>query len=150
MSAPPWIHEGGTSVLVGTADAACVPACCRGIAIRIAPDLGRTTAFVPVATSGAVIANAAATLRAAFVVTRPAEHFSVQLKGRVETIRLAADAEQPFVRSRLMEFAEVIDALGMPRRLGETLSYWPAFAIELAVEDVFDQTPGPRAGTVLR
>jgi len=151
MSSPPqWAREGGTSVLVGTADASCVPAGCRGIAVRIDPQFSRATAFVPVATSRDVIANAASTKRAAFVVTRIVEHFSVQLKGSVETIRLATDAEEPFVRSRLSEFAEVLDSVGLPRRLGETLACWPAFAIELNVEELFDQTPGPRAGTAIR
>jgi hypothetical protein len=150
MSDIQWIHGAGTSVLVGTADAAAVPACCRGIAIRIDPDCSRATAFVPVATSRDVIANAATTRRAAFVVTRPIEHFSIQLKGTVEMIRLATDAEEPFVRQRLEEFADVLDTIGMPRRLTRALAYWPAFAIELAVGELYDQTPGPRAGTPLR
>jgi len=27
---------------------------------------------------------------------------------------------------------------------------WPAFAIEMKVDQIFDQTPGPKAGTRLR
>jgi hypothetical protein len=150
MSNLQWIHEAGTSVLVGTAGAGAVPACCRGIAIRIDPDCRRATAFVPVATSRDVIANAAATKRAAFVVTRPIEHSSIQMKGTVETIRLATDAEEPFVRQALEEFAGVLDTIGMPKRLTRALTYWPAFAIELTVSELYDQTPGPRAGTPLR
>jgi hypothetical protein len=30
------------------------------------------------------------------------------------------------------------------------MSRWPAFAVGLAVEAVFEQTPGPRAGTLVK
>ena len=149
-SVPQWVTGGGTSVLVGTADSSCVPACVRGIAVKVAPDFSRVTAYVPVATSRDVVANAAATRRAAVVITRPIESKSVQMKGTVETIRLAADDERDLVRVHLEEFAEVLDTIGLPRRLTRRLTYWPAFAIEVAVEELYDQTPGPRAGMPLR
>jgi hypothetical protein len=145
-----WIGEGGISVILGTADAACVPACCRGIALKLAPDFSRLIAYVPVATSRDVISNAASTRRAAVVVTRPIEHSSVQMKGTVETVRLAGDEEAPFVRQRLDDFADVLHAIGIPRRLTRSSTHWPAFAIELKIDDVFDQTPGPRAGVPIR
>jgi hypothetical protein len=144
------IREGGTSVLVGTADTQCVPACCRGVAAKIAPDLSRVVAYVPVATSRDVIANAAATRRVAVVVTRPIEHTSVQMKGTIETVRLATADEEEFIRERLEQFACVLDTIGIPRRRVRAVTHWPAFAIETKVDEVFDQTPGPRAGTPLR
>jgi hypothetical protein len=142
--------DGGTSVLVGSADSSAVPACCRGIAVSTDGTLARATVYVPVATSRDVIANVATTKRLAVMITRVVEHVGVQLKGTVEAIRMAADDEAPFVRRRLQEFAEILDEIGLPRRVFLSVNHWPAFAVEIAVEEVFDQTPGPRAGSSIR
>lgn len=142
--------DAGTSVLVGSADADAVPACCRGIAVSTDGALTRATVYVPVATSRDVVANAATTKKLAVMITRVVEHRGVQLKGTVETIRLAGEDEAPFVRRRLNEFADVLDAIGLPRRIFRSVAHWPAFAIEVSVEEVFDQTPGPRAGASIR
>ena len=142
--------DGGTSVLVGSADSNAVPACCRGIAVSTDRTLARATVYVPVATSRDVIANAATTKKLAVMITRVVEHVGVQLKGTVEAIRMASDDEEFFVRNRVNEFAEVLDEIGFPRRIFRSVSHWPAFALELKVEDVFDQTPGPRAGSSIK
>ena len=142
--------DGGTSVLVGSADAGAVPACCRGIAVSTDATLARATVYVPVATSRDVIANAATTKKLAVMITRVVEHVGVQLKGTVEAIRMAADDEAPFVRRRLQEFAEILDEIGLPRRVFLSVNHWPAFAVEIAVGEVFDQTPGPRAGSSVK
>jgi hypothetical protein len=142
--------DGGTSVLVGSADADAVPACCRGIAVMTDRALARATVYVPVATGGDVIANAASTKKLAVMITRVVEHVGVQLKGTVEAIRVAGDDEAPFVRKRLNEFADVLDEIGFPRRLFRSVTHWPAFAVELKVDEVYDQTPGPRAGSSIR
>jgi hypothetical protein len=135
---------------VGSADSNAVPACCRGIAVSTDGTLARATVYVPVATSRDVIANAATTKKLAVMITRVVEHVGVQLKGTVEAIRMAADDEAPFVRRRLQEFAEILDEIGLPRRVFLSINYWPAFAVEIAVEEVFDQTPGPRAGASIK
>ena len=142
--------DGGTSVLVGSADSGAVPACCRGIAVSTDATLARATVYVPVATSRDVIANAATSKKLAVMITRVVEHVGIQLKGTVEAIRLAGDDEGPFVRRRLQEFAEVVDEIGLPRRIFLSVNHWPAFAVEIAVEEVFDQTPGPRAGSSVK
>ena len=142
--------DGGTSVLVGSADANAVPACCRGIAVSTDRTLAHATVYVPVATSRDVIANAATTKKLAVMITRVVEHVGVQLKGTVEAIRMAGDAEAPFVRARFNEFGDVLDDIGLPRRIFRGVTHWPAFALELRVEEVYDQTPGPRAGASIR
>ena len=142
--------DGGTSVLVGSADSNAVPACCRGIAVSTDSTLARATVYVPVATSRDVIANAATTKKLAVMITRVVEHVGVQLKGSVEAIRMAGDDEGPFVRRRLQEFADVVDEIGLPRRIFLSVNHWPAFAVEITVEEIFDQTPGPRAGSSIK
>ena len=138
------------SILVGSADASGGPACCRGIALVPAPDLATATVYVPAATSRDVLANAATTKRLAVVASHPIDHTSVQLKGTVQNIRLAREDEAPLVRGRLGEFVNVLDRIGVPRPLASSMSCWPAFALEIRVEELYDQTPGPKAGTAIR
>jgi hypothetical protein len=86
------------------------------------------------------------------IVTRylPRSTCAEQLKGTSRTARLARDDEEAFVRSRLDGLADVLDRIGVPRRVTRGFAYWPAFAIEMDVDQIFEQTPGPRAGTRLR
>ena len=138
------------SVLVGTVDRDGVPACCRGIAVLSNDDLKTATVFVPLATSRDVVANAAATRRIAVGTSMPIEHISFQMKGSVKELRLARDAEASFIEKRLASFADVLAKIGMPRHITMSMNHWPAFAIEFTIENMFDQTPGPKAGTELR
>jgi hypothetical protein len=39
-----------------------------------------------------------------------------------------------------------LTAIGVPSALGEAWIVEPTVAVEIAVTDVFDQTPGPAAG----
>ena len=140
----------GTSIFIGTIDAGGRPLCCRAIALRSEDDLATATLYVPIATSRDTLANVATTRRLAVVVTRPVEHFSIQLKGIGTTARLARDDEEATVRSYLDGLADVLDRIGVPRRVTRSFAHWPAFAIEMRVEQIFEQTPGPKAGTRLR
>ena len=54
------------------------------------------------------------------------------------------------MRTRLDGLADALDRIGVPRRVTRSFAHWPAFAIEIDVDQVFEQTPGPRAGTRLR
>jgi hypothetical protein len=142
--------EEGTSVIVGSVDPGGRPASCRAIALRSSDGLESVTVYVPVRTSQETIANVATTHRLAVVATHPIDHLSMQFKGTASGARLARDDESAFVRSRLGRFADVLSSLGIPRRVTGAVSCWPAFAIDVRVEEIFDQTPGPKAGSRVR
>ena len=139
----------GTSVLVASVDAKGLATCCRGVAVKSDDGFRTVTVYVPVATSRDVIANVAVTRRMAVSVTQPLDHQSVQLKGTTTSVRLAAEPEKQFVEQRLMKFADTLAEVGLPKRITRSIAHWPAFAIDLAVEQVFEQTPGPKAGQQL-
>jgi predicted pyridoxine 5'-phosphate oxidase superfamily flavin-nucleotide-binding protein len=141
--------EGNIAVLVGTADADGVPSCCRAIAITTNDDFDTATVYVPVATSQDVVANIATTRRIAVVFVEPLSHFSVQVKGVTRGMRVAPPSDQPLVKGALDRFADVLDTIGLPRRITHSVAHWPAFAIDFSVEQIFDQTPGPKAGSAL-
>jgi hypothetical protein len=141
--------QGGVSVLVGSVNSEGVPACCRGIAIRSDDELTTLTLYVPSATSQQVIANVATTRRVAVVASEPISHWTTQIKGTTTNVRVATEAEREFIRTRLHEFAEVLAQIGLPKKITKGANFWPAFAIELTIHEIFDQTPGPRAGVAI-
>ena len=108
------------------------------------------TVYVPVVTSRETIANVQSTRRLAVVATQPLDHCSTQLKGVAQGTRPAREDEEPFVRRHLGNFGGVLNQLGIPPRVTSTVVHWPAIAIDMRVEEIFDQTPGPKAGTRLQ
>jgi hypothetical protein len=108
--------------------------------------LRTATVYLPVATSRDTIANVATTGRIAVAATHVVEHDSVQIKGATRNIRLATEEERPLIEGRLLAFGKVVEPLGLPLHITRSVNCWPAFAIEIEVEHIFEQTPGPRAG----
>jgi len=140
----------GMSLLVGTVNAQNVPACCRAVALVSSDEIATVTVYLPVATSHETVRNFATTRRMAIAATHPVDHCSIQLKGTPGEARLAREDEAAFVRSHFEAFAGILDSLGVPSRVTLNASYWPAFAVTMRVEQVFNQTPGPKAGTRVR
>jgi hypothetical protein len=140
----------GTSILVGTVDPSGWPSCCRGVAVAVDPDREGMTVYVPVATAAETIANIASNGRVAVVSSEIVSHVSIQLKGRARAVRVAGEDEAEAVHGHFDRLMDVLESVGLPRRISRTFSIWPAFAVDLAVEAIFEQTPGPRAGALVR
>ncbi len=143
-----WL-QGGESIIVGTADADGVPSACRGIAIVAGKDPDTLTLYLPAATAHEALANIATTRRVAFAASHPLSHRTVQVKGVTRGVRLAPPADEEFVRMRWGQLAGVLEEIGLPRGLMQRAAHWPAFAVEMSIEQIFDQTPGPNAGAPL-
>jgi hypothetical protein len=141
--------QNGLSIIIGTAGSEHVPACCRGLAVRTNDEFETVTVYVPVATSHEIMANIATTRRVAIVCSQIPTHETTQIKGITRAVRLAPPSDEAFVRERIEGFAEALDLIGLPRRVARSMNCWPAYAIDVSVEEVFDQTPGPKAGTPL-
>lgn len=140
---------GGVSIIVGTVDADGVPTCCRAIAMATKDDFDTVTVYVPAATAQETVANVATTRRMAISCTHPLSAESIQIKGLTRGVRLAAASEEAFVKQRLDEFGEILDQIGLPKRVTHSIAHWPAFAVDVSVEQVFNQTPGPKAGATI-
>ena len=142
--------ESGVSVIVGSVDADGNPACCRAVGLRSDDGLATVTVFVPVATSRETIANVASTKRLAIVTTHPISHCATQLKGVVQRTRPARDDEEPFIVEHFAGFGGVLNTIGYPLRVTRSVTHWPALALEVRVDEIYEQSPGPKAGTRLR
>lgn len=149
MSDPriPRCLEPGLAILVGTVDAQGTPSCCRGVALASDDGVETVTVYVPVATSHQTVQNVATTRRIAISASHPIDHRTIQLKGTTLEARIARDDEARLVRARMDAYADVLERIGVPRALTGTVVHWPAFAVTVRVEQIFDQTPGPNAGT---
>lgn len=141
--------EGGVSLFIGTADSEGKPSCCRAVALNSTDDFETLTVYAPVATAQETIANLATTRRVAIGASYPPDHSSVQFKGVLRAVRLARADEAALVERQIEQFAAVVAEIGLPRHVTRRISHWPSFAIDVTVEQVFEQTPGPKAGTPL-
>lgn len=139
------VSDIGRSILVGTVDADGEPSCCRGVGLVASHDLSRVTVFVPVSNSQQVIANVATTRRVAVSTSQPLEHHTIQLKGWTEGVRIAREHEQETVESWMDELSRVLASTGIPVGVTRRIRFWPAYAVDLSVEAVFEQIPGSDA-----
>lgn len=142
--------DAGMSLIVGTVSADGTPSCCRAVGLASSDDFATVTVYLPLATSQRAIQDVATTHRLAVGATHILDNFSIQIKGTTSTARLAREDEAVFIERWLDAFAGVLDMIGLPRRVTHRMNHWPAFAIEMRVEQIFEQTPGPRAGARLQ
>ena len=136
----------GVSVMVGTRDAALMPECTRAWGIHVGTDRGTVTVFLSEAFAGTTLDNLRENGRIAVTCTRPTDHITCQIKGRVRSMKPVTSANRETSRQWHREFMAELRAIGVPSALGDAWIVEPAVAVEVAVTDVFDQTPGPGAG----
>lgn len=132
--------------MVGTRDASLMPECTRAWGIEVGADAGVITIFLSEAIAGKTIDNLRANRKIAVTCTRPTDHIACQLKGRVLSIKPATSAHRNASSRWHREFIAELRAIGVPSALGEAWIAEPTVAVDIAVTEVFDQTPGPGAG----
>lgn len=141
--------ESGVSILVGTRDAGSRPYAMRAVGVKIHEGRRALTVYIPDVPGARSLANLRATKRIALTFTRPLDHRSIQVKGVVTAMRAASEEERSFLESYLEAWGEHVELVGLPRVLGSRLTYWPATAVDVDLDAIFQQTPGPSAGARL-
>jgi len=121
----------------------------RVVALRVHGDRRHATVYLPESTSLTTRAQLLVNARIALLASYPLDHRSLQLKGTVKRVGLAEPSALPTIEAYLETFASVLEVVGMPPELVRMVSHWPAFAVELEIEELFVQTPGPGAGNRL-
>jgi hypothetical protein len=84
--------------------------------------------------------------QAAVSIGRPVDDKACQVKGTFLAARDASDDERPLIAAQWDGFLASLEQIGIPRAATRAWITWPAVAIRLRVNAVFDQTPGPGAG----
>ena len=141
--------EGLVAVHVATRDAALVPDEVMAAAALLEPDGRSLTVYLPDATSATALANLRENGQIAVVLSQPLTHRTVQLKGRVETIRPAGEDEREAVERFAAAFDAEVAAIGLPPAALRRRNRWPCAAATFAEREAYEQTPGPRAGEPL-
>jgi hypothetical protein len=142
--------EQGLAIHIGTRNEALRPNGCRVTAVRV-EDQGRSlVAYLPKAALPAVLEDLRSNGQAAVSFARPTDDRAVQVKGELISERDADPSEEAFVLGQWQALLKELDTIGLAA-LTSTSSWlmWPCVAITLRVTNVFSQTPGPEAGSVL-
>lgn len=147
--------ESGISLVVGTRDADLVPEITRAWGLLVAKDRKSLSLCVPVATSRKTIDNLAGNGQMTVCCTLPTSYKTVQLKGQCIRTADPSRADLAVVEKHREAFGRMNNRIGFPRERSEI--FWRReletspllLKLRFVPEQIFDQTPGPEAGSPL-
>lgn len=141
--------QDGVAIHVGTRDGRLRPNGARALAVRV--DEGGTEVVVYVVKAAAVrvLPDLRMNRQAAVAFGRPTDDRACQVKGVFLSARPARDDERAFVLAQWAGFVDKMARIGVPGQALAAWPTWPAMAIRLRTTALFEQTPGPAAGTQL-
>lgn len=137
---------GGASLVVATRDRERATHIARAVGVIASASRRAVTVYLPTATAAAVLADVGDNGALAVVLSRPSDSRTLQLKGRVTQVRDAAPGEREPIERWREAFADQLDQIGVAATVAARLACWPAVALSVEVDSVFDQSPGPGAG----
>ena len=134
-------------IIIGSVDREKRPEVGRAVGVAADPAANRLDLLVSEWQWPATVANIRATGRAAATLSRPSDYETFQIKGRA-ALREATEADRAVARSYCRDTLAALMEIGLDAALAE---HWlierDLVTVSLCVEEVFVQTPGPRAGT---
>jgi hypothetical protein len=141
--------DSGAGLVVGTVSDDGEPRADRAWAVDVVDESRRRVRFVMSADDPAVVRNLAAgsvSLTGAEVVT----YQSIQLKGRPLVVEPPTDDDIEMARVQTASFFDAVHRTdGNPVEALRRMLPLQMVAVEMIVEETFDQTPGPSAGAVI-
>jgi hypothetical protein len=145
LHGPSWIQ-------IGSRDAALRPAHTMAVGAMVHDDRRTVTVFVPAARSERVLRDLRENGQIAVGVAL-ASHEAYQLKGTYVSSRPTDDADRARQEARRTALLEDAIEAGYPPEIARPLTLGlactPGVAITFRTAEVFLQTPGPGAGTLL-
>jgi len=147
--------ESGVSVVVGTRDADLVPEITRAWGLLVSKDLKSINLCVPLTTSHKTLDNIAGSGQMAVCCSLPTSYKTVQLKGQCVKTADPSRADLAAVERHRKAFGHLNERIGVPHQRSET--FWKRelevsqvlIKLRFVPEQIFDQTPGPDAGSHL-
>jgi hypothetical protein len=146
-----FLEERANIGFAGTRDAGLVPRGHRVCGWQVAADGRVLTAFVPAASIEPMVATLLDNGRIAITVEEVGTHETYQIKGRYLGHRPVRPPEVDIADRARERFVKGVRAFVEDHLLAAMQASIPApaLAVEIAVDEVFLQTPGPGAGTRL-
>ena len=137
----------GVGVHVGTCNARLEPSGARALAARVEPDGTHLVVYMAAVAAARLLPDLETSGRAAVSFGRPIDDRACQVKGDVVGVRPAEPSEREFIQRGFTSFLDGLHYIGIPREGAANWVQWPAVAIRVKATHVFEQTPGPAAGT---
>jgi hypothetical protein len=138
--------HGGVSILVGTCNRALVPDCVRGMGVRVSESGFRLSVIIPDVTGRTSLDNVRDNPRLAVTLSQIPTHKTIQVKGAVVGVRPGVEADRALAIRYRELLAEDLAIVGQPAANTLRLGIWPCHVVDLEIEVVYAQTPGPVAG----
>lgn len=155
LSTPPLLSEENvafilryTSISVAARDANNRPLIARASGIDVSPDRRQVIVYLCQTNAGPVLQGLRDNGMLALVATRPTTHAALQVKGRVSAIRATTDADRTAMEAYQLSFIAELGHIGYSAPLIRALldSGDECVAVHFEPAQIFNQTPGPKAG----
>ena len=139
--------EGGVGIHIASRDEALFPKGARALAVRVDEGGRELIVFLSTAAAQRIVPDLEANGQVAVGFGRPVDDRACQVKGVFVGSRPAVESERDIVTTQWNGFLDQLEQIGIPRAATGAWPTWPAVAIRLRVNALFNQTPGPGAGT---
>ncbi|HTU86023.1 MAG TPA: pyridoxamine 5'-phosphate oxidase family protein [Solirubrobacteraceae bacterium] len=140
----------GVTVVAATRDAAMRPHIARAWGPEVLGERGPLRLCIEASERSATAQNLVERPEIAATFTRPSTYQSVQLKGLTLEVRPPTDDELGLVDEHQAAFAAEVEKVGIQLRLvPRLLDRSSLVSVSIAVDELYDQTPGRAAGTPL-
>lgn len=138
--------ESGVAMLGASADVDNVPEVFRVWGATY-DDASQTVRALVSSDAGRTLQGVHPGQRVCFTFTDIVDFTSIQAKGTVTGPPLPPGPDDAAVARRYTDqFGHKLAEIGHPRQLGDTIRPTAVFVLVAAIDEFFDQTPGPRAG----
>ena len=136
----------GVGIHIATRNAALQPNGTRALAVTVESDGLHVVVYAAEVAAARVLPDLEDNAQIAIGFGRPTDDRACQVKGIVIGTRVATEDERSVVAAQWDGFLGSLEQIGIPRVATRTWVTWPAVAIRVRVNALFDQTPGPGAG----
>jgi len=144
--------ESGVSIVAASCDAAGRPVVGRALGCEVAGGGTALTLYLAATPNAALLQAVSGTGRIAVVFTQPSNHRSIQVKGEAAVVAPAGAQAQPLLARHVAEFCADLALIGFSEPFTRTfMAHDPGDVVSVSFSpaEIFDQTPGPRAGSPL-
>ena len=141
--------EQGLSLHIGTRDEHHRPSGARAAAVVVESGGDHMLVFIADVAVARLLDDIRRNGQLAVDFGRPEDDRACQVKGSVVEIRAAHAHERDVVLRQWQGFLDQLEKIGIPRQMAKGWGHWPATVVRIKVTAVFEQTPGPLAGTAI-
>ena len=141
--------RGGVAIIVATRDEDLRPEITRGWGPEVSDDGRSVTLSVTAPPESKTRSNLAENSAIAVTFSLPTTYRTVQIKGTAVDVHEPNAAQLTRAEEHLAAFVDQVEQVGIPRELAPTFMQPEFVSVTLEVHELYDQTPGPNAGSKL-